>query len=77
MFGLTSKTHASNHTKCISLSNQKYTTQPTLIKLYPNECNQGLRYNPFSINSGRCVRSCNTLNDLPNKVCLSKNSRKL
>ena len=28
--------NASNHTKCISLSNQKYTT-PTFINLYPNE----------------------------------------
>ena len=74
---LTSKIHASNHTKCVPLSNQKCTTQPTLIKLHPNESTQGLRYNPLSINSGRCVRSCNTLNDLPNKVCLSKNSRKL
>ena len=74
---LTSKIHASNHTKCVSLSNQKCTTQPTLIKLHPNECTQGLRYNPLSINSGRCVSSCNILNDLPNKVCLSKNSCQL
>ena len=28
---------ASNHTKCVSLSNQKGMTQPTLINLHPNE----------------------------------------
>ena len=25
-----------NHTKCVSLSNQKCMTQPTLINLHPN-----------------------------------------
>ena len=30
---------ASNHIKCVLLSNQKCMTQPTLINLYPNECN--------------------------------------
>ena len=42
----------------------------TLISLYPNEYSQGLRYDPFSINVDRCVRSCNTLNDLSNKYAL-------
>ena len=27
----------SNHTKCMSLSNQECMTQPTLINLHPNE----------------------------------------
>ena len=37
MFGLlTSLVNASNHTKCFSLSNQKCTTQPTIINLHPN-----------------------------------------
>ena len=26
-----------NHTKCVSLINQKYQIQPTLINLHPNE----------------------------------------
>ena len=26
----------SNHTKCVSISNQKCMTQPTLINLHPN-----------------------------------------
>ena len=34
---LTSITVASVHTKCISLNNQKYITQPTLLNLHPNE----------------------------------------
>ena len=32
--------NASNHTKCLSLSNQKCITQPTLINLHPNEYSQ-------------------------------------
>ena len=47
MFGLIKKifigllngiASASNHTKCVLLSNQKCMTQPTLIDLHPNEC---------------------------------------
>ena len=34
---LTGIISASNHTKCMSMSNQKYITQPTLINLRPNE----------------------------------------
>ena len=30
----------SNHTSCVSLSNQKYMIQPTLINLNPNEYSQ-------------------------------------
>ena len=33
---LTSLATASNHTKCVSLSNQKCEIQPTFINLYPN-----------------------------------------
>ena len=44
--------------------------QPTLINLYPNEYNQQFHYYPFAVKLDRCVRSCNTLNDLSNKVCV-------
>ena len=53
MFGLIKKffvillisiVSASNHTKCVSLSNQKCMTQPTLINFYPNEYSQKLLY---------------------------------
>ena len=64
---------ASSHTKCVSLSNQKCLTQPTVINLHPSEYTQGLRYYPFSVNLNRCVGSCNTLNDLSNKVCVQNN----
>ena len=32
--------NASNHTKCVLLSDQKYIIQPTRINLHPNEDNQ-------------------------------------
>ena len=37
---LTGLVNGSNHTKCISLSNQKCMTQTTLINLHPNEYSQ-------------------------------------
>ena len=44
-----------NHGKCVSLSNQKCTTQPTLINLRSNEYTQGLCCYPFVVNLDRCV----------------------
>ena len=67
---LASVVTASSHTKCVPLSNQKCTTQPTIINLHLNEYTQGLHYYPFAVNLDRCVRSCNTLNGLYNKVCV-------
>ena len=37
---LTGLVNGSNHTKCVSLSNQKCTIQPTLNNLNPNEFSQ-------------------------------------
>ena len=34
---LTSLVNASNHTKCVSFSNQKFEIQPTLSSFHPNE----------------------------------------
>ena len=45
----TSIVNASNHTKCVSLSNQKCEIQPTLINLHPNEYNKKLHYYPFAV----------------------------
>ena len=42
--------NGSNHTQCISLSNQKCMTQPTLVNLHPNEYTQELHYYPFRLN---------------------------
>ena len=64
---LTGIVSASNHTKCVSLSNQKCMTQTTLINLHPNEYTQEFNYYPIAVKLDRCVISCNTLNDLYNK----------
>ena len=65
---LTGLVNRSNHTKCVSLSNQKCMTQPTLINLHPNECNKEFHYYPFSVKLDICVGSCNIINDLSKKV---------
>ena len=43
--------------------------QSTFINLHPNEYSQEFHYYPFVVELDRCVGSCNTLNDLSNKVC--------
>ena len=58
---LTGKVSASNHKKCLLLSNQKCITQPTLINLHPNEYSQQFQYYPSAVTLDRCVGSCNTL----------------
>ena len=63
---LISIVNASNHTKCISISNQ---TQPSLIDLHPNEYSQEFHYYPFAVELNGCVENCNNFNDLSNKVC--------
>ena len=64
MFGLNKKifiglltgiVSASNHTKCMLLSNQKCMTQPTLINLHSNESSQEFHYYPFAVKLDRCV----------------------
>ena len=69
--------NASSYTKCASLSNQNCMTQPALINLHPNEYSQEFHYYPFSFKLDRCVGSCNTLNDLSNKVCISNKTEDL
>ena len=73
---LISIVNASNHTKWISLSNQRCVIQPTLINLHPNEYSQEFHYCPFAVKLDRCVGSCNTPNDLSNKVCVPKKPRR-
>ena len=53
---------SSNHKRCVSLSNQK------CIDLHPNEYSQELHLYLFAVKLDRCVGSCNTLNELSNKV---------
>ena len=56
--------NASNHTKCVSLNNQKCEIQPNLINLHPNEFNQKLHYYTFVVKLDNCIGSCNTLNNI-------------
>ena len=74
---LISIVNASNHTKCISLSNQKCEIQPTFINLHPNEYRLEFHYYPFTTKLDKCVGSCNTVNDLPNKVCIPNQTEDL
>ena len=67
--------NASPHTKCVSISNQKTQIQPTFINLYSNEYGQEFHYYPSTVKLDKCVRSCNNLNDLPNKVCVPNKTR--
>ena len=67
---LTGLVHGSNHTKSVSLSNQKCKIQPTLINSNPNKYNQELHYYLFAVKVDRCVGVNNTLNELSNKVCV-------
>ena len=46
---LTGLVNGSNHTKCISLSNQKCHIQPVLINLHHNEYSQEFHYYPFVV----------------------------
>ena len=64
MFGLIKKTfigllnglvNGSNHTRCVSLSNQKGINEPTLINLCPNEYIQDFHYYPFEVKLDRCI----------------------
>ena len=62
--------NGSNHTNCVSLSNQKCLIQPTLFNWHPNQYSQEFLYYPFGALLDRCVGDCNTLNDLSNNVCI-------
>ena len=69
--------NAPDHTKCTSLNNQSWTTQPlTLINLQPSEYTQGFCYYPLAVNLDRCTGSY-TLNDLSNRVCVSNKTEDL
>ena len=72
IFGITKKIFirlsnglVNNQRKCISLSNQNFEIQPTLINIYPNEYSQELHSYPFAVKLNTCVGS-----DLSNKLCV-------
>ena len=43
-------------------------TLPTLINLNRDEYMKGLQYYPFAVNLDKCTGSCNSLNDLFNRI---------
>ena len=45
----------------MSLGNQKFMNQTTLINLYPNQYSQELHYNPFAVKLDMCAGTCNAL----------------
>ena len=74
---LTGLVNGSNHTKFESSINQKCEIKPTLINLHPNKYSQKFHYYPFAVKLDRCVGSCNSLNDLSDKVCLPNKTEDL
>ena len=74
---LTTIVSASDQTKSVSLSNQKCMTQATLINLHHNEYSQALHYYPFAVNLDRRAESCNTLIDIPKRVCVENETEDL
>ena len=53
-------------------------TQPTLTNLHPNEYSRWeFLYYPFAIKLDRCVGSCNTVNDLSNKIYVQNKTEDL
>ena len=52
---LTGPVNASNHTKFVSLSNQKCEIHPTFINLHPNEYSQEFYYYPLTTELGKCI----------------------
>ena len=65
--------NASNHSKCVLLSNQKCMAQPTLVNLHPEEYSPEFHYHPFAVK----LDSYNTLNDLSKKVCVTNKTEDL
>ena len=56
---------------------QQCMTQPILINLQPNEYTEGLCYYQFAVNLDICMKSCNTLNDLSNRICVTNKTEDL
>ena len=51
--------------------------EPTLFNLHPIEYSQEFHYYQFAVKLDGCVGSCNTLNDLSNKVCIPNKTEDL
>ena len=60
-----------------NLLNWDSTWDSTLFNLHPNEYIKKFHYYPFSVKLDRCAESCNTVNDLSNKVYVPKKTEDL
>ena len=67
----------SNNIKYVSLSNQKCEIEPTFIDSHPNDYSQEFHCYSFTVKLDKCVASCNTLDDLSNKVCVPNKTENL
>ena len=68
---------ASNYAKCVSLSIQECTIQPTINNSHPNEYTHGLYYYQSAVNLDWCVGTCNSFNELFSKVCVPNKTEDL
>ena len=59
------------------MNNQQCMIQSTLVNLHPNELAQNLLYYPFAVDLDRCMGSCNTLNNLSNRLCVPEKTEDL
>ena len=50
---------------------------PFLFNLHPNEYSKEFHYYLFAVKLDRCAGTCNTLNDLSNKVCVPNKTEDL
>ena len=66
-----------DHVKCISWNNQQRLNQPTIINVPPDEYMEGLSYYSFAVNLDRCMKSCNTLSNLFNEICVPNKTEDL
>ena len=55
----------------------KHMIQLILTNLHPTEYSQEFHYYPSVVKLDKCVGSCNTLNDLSNKVCVPSKAEDL
>ena len=71
--------NGSNNTKYVSLNNQKFKIQRTLINLHPDEYSHEFHYHLFSVKLDRWAGSCNTINVnyLSNKACVPNKTEDL
>ena len=71
----TTLVNASHHKNCMSLSRKNARFNLLLLIYILMDKGQELHYYLFAVKLDRCVGSCNTPNDLSNKVCVPNKTR--